>query len=239
MIWNRLRQRIEHRVRRHPGQSLVEFTILLPILLIMISGLIEFGFLLNYYLDLVDAAREGARWGASDDAFIDWPAGNYVGDSGDNPFYGRVAKVVDDSIKLGSGGQITLDTSMGGDDIVISVFSVVGGSVEQRFPASEGENGRCVYTWGSGCNHVSAFLTTCTSTIDPPKCDPPFDDKTSVTEMLDPLAPDTGVVLVEIWYDYNMILGLPWITPFVPNPVALYAYSIMPNPVAQAPTPTP
>ena len=36
------------------GQSLVEFTILLPVLLIMISGLIEFGFMLNYYLDLIE-----------------------------------------------------------------------------------------------------------------------------------------------------------------------------------------
>ena len=200
----------------------MEFTILLPVLLIMISGLIEFGFLLNYYLDLTDAAREGARWGASDDAFVDLD-GNYIGDDGDNPFYGRVAQVTIDSINIGSGGQISLDTSMGGDDIVISVFSVVGGSVEQRFPAlaPAGENGRCVYTWGSGCNHTSAFTSA------------------EINALLDVAAPDTGIVLVEIWYDYNMILGLPWITVFVPDPVPLYAYSIMPNPVAQAPTPTP
>ena len=43
------------------GQSLVEFTVLLPVLLIMISGLIEFGIMLNYYLDVIDAAREAAR----------------------------------------------------------------------------------------------------------------------------------------------------------------------------------
>jgi TadE-like protein len=221
MIWRRFRKFLVAHVQRHPGQSLVEFTVLLPVLLVMISGLIEFGFLLNYYLDLIDAAREGARWGAGDDAFVDL-SGNYVGDGGDNPFYGRVAKVVDDSIKLGSGGQITLDTTMGGDEIAISVFSVVGGSVEQRFPAlpPAGENGRCVIAWASGCvNHTSDFTSA------------------EVDALLDPAAPDTGVVLVEIWYDYHMILGLPWITAFVPDPITLYAYSMMPNPVAQAPPP--
>ena len=49
---------------------------------------------------------------------------------------------------------------------------------------------------------------------------------------------NTGIVLVEMWYDYHMILGLPWITLFVPDPVTLYAYSWMPN-ANGAPTPTP
>jgi hypothetical protein len=46
------------------------------------------------------------------------------------------------------------------------------------------------------------------------------------------------LVLIEIFYDYNMVLGLPWITAFVPDPIGLYAYSIMPNPNVE-PTPTP
>jgi hypothetical protein len=36
------------------GQSLVEFTVMLPVLLIMLSGLVEYGILLNYYLDIID-----------------------------------------------------------------------------------------------------------------------------------------------------------------------------------------
>jgi hypothetical protein len=59
-----------------------------------------------------------------------------------------------------------------------------------------------------------------------------------IQALLNPGAPNTGVVMVEMWYDYNMILGLPWITAFVPNPVTLYAYSIMPNANVE-PTPTP
>lgn len=46
------------------GQSLVEFAIMLPILLLVVMGIIEFGFIMNSYLTLQNAAREGARAGA-------------------------------------------------------------------------------------------------------------------------------------------------------------------------------
>src|SRR3990172_7392481 len=49
------------------GQSLVEFTVMLPVLLIMLSGLVEYGILLNYYLDVIDAARDAARFAADGD----------------------------------------------------------------------------------------------------------------------------------------------------------------------------
>jgi Flp pilus assembly protein TadG len=220
MIWSRLRSRVREHVRRHPGQSLVEFTILLPVLLIMISGLIEFGFLLNYYLDLIDAAREAARWGAGDDPIHDDTSGNFLDPN--EGYYARVGSVAESSIDTGSGGQITLDPSA--DDVVMSAFSITGGSVDERYPTIFGEDGHCRYGYNpvtsATCNHNSEITSA------------------EVNALLDPSAPNTGVVVVEIWYDYNMILGLPWITAFVPNPVTLYAYSIMPNSAVE-PTPTP
>ena len=207
-LFRRLSLPVSPRARR--GQSLVEFTVLLPVLLIMISGLIEFGFMLNYYLDLFDAAREATRWGASDDPVHD-AAGTWVDP---NPtFYNEVQDVALDSIDIGSGGQISLDPAT--DDIVISAFSVAGGTITARFPASLGENG---LAWQG--NHTSAFTTA------------------EVQALLDPAAPNTGIVMVEIWYDYHMILGLPWVKLFVPDPVTLYAYTMMPNPNVE-PTPTP
>ena len=38
---------------------------MLPILLMLLSGVIEFGFMLNYYLDVIDATRETARFAAT------------------------------------------------------------------------------------------------------------------------------------------------------------------------------
>lgn len=53
------------------GQALVEMVLVLPILLLLVFGTIEFGRVFNSYLEVTNAAREGARAGvvgATDDA---------------------------------------------------------------------------------------------------------------------------------------------------------------------------
>ncbi len=51
------------RLRREEGQDLVEFALILPLLLIVILGLIEFSILFWSYNTIANAAREGARAG--------------------------------------------------------------------------------------------------------------------------------------------------------------------------------
>lgn len=203
------------------GQSLVEFVLLLPVLLIMISGLIEFGFMLNFYLDLIDTAREVARLAADDD-----PVHNDVGNFEASPlitaephdfYYERMPNATNDL--LNRAGQISLDQA-NGDDLVVSVFATSAGTVTGRYPPAYTEPGGYPYPgcaqggengWRWHCNQASKFSTT------------------DIEGRLDSTAPDTGLVLVEIYYHYEMALALPWITAFVPNPVQLHAYSIMPN----------
>ena len=48
-------------IRREDGQSLIEFVLVAPILLILVIGMMEFGLALNQYLSLTDAAQAGAR----------------------------------------------------------------------------------------------------------------------------------------------------------------------------------
>ncbi len=45
------------------GQSLVEIALVLPILLIVLFGVLEFGRIFHSYLVVTHAAREGARYG--------------------------------------------------------------------------------------------------------------------------------------------------------------------------------
>jgi Flp pilus assembly protein TadG len=56
-----VRQKAGGRLRREDGQSLVEFAIVLPLLLMLVTGIIQFGFLFNKYITLTDAARNGAQ----------------------------------------------------------------------------------------------------------------------------------------------------------------------------------
>ena len=43
------------------GQSMTEFAIVLPILVVLLFGIVQFGILFNNYVTLTDAARAGAR----------------------------------------------------------------------------------------------------------------------------------------------------------------------------------
>lgn len=52
------------KLKSKKGQSIVEFALLLPLLLLMIAGIIDFGRIMNTYLVANYAAREGVRQAA-------------------------------------------------------------------------------------------------------------------------------------------------------------------------------
>jgi|SRR5690606_15821601 len=52
------------RAQGERGANLVEFAIVMPLLLLLILGIIEFGYLLGEYNDVRHGAREGARLAA-------------------------------------------------------------------------------------------------------------------------------------------------------------------------------
>jgi Flp pilus assembly protein TadG len=49
------------RIRDERGQSMTEFAVILPILVVLLFGIVQFGILFNNYVTLTDAARAGAR----------------------------------------------------------------------------------------------------------------------------------------------------------------------------------
>jgi len=216
-----------NRKRLTSGQSLVEIAILFPILLMLLSGLVEFGFLLNQYLNLLDGAREAARFVSDGDPFIrdtnlncDPKLGQITID-----FY-RQASCLAQQVAL----PIKLDPSS--DDVVISAFGVADGSVVARYPTTPNDPPTGTetpgewhqYGYGSNCQPADA------------NCNPSQFTNAEINTYLSGAAPNTGIVLVEIYYDYHQILALPWITAFVPDPIKVHTYAIMPL-VAAEPLP--
>lgn len=53
------------------GQAVVEMALVLPILIMLIFGIVEFGRILNTYVIVADLSREGARKGAVGGTDID------------------------------------------------------------------------------------------------------------------------------------------------------------------------
>ncbi|MBP2626276.1 MAG: TadE family protein [Firmicutes bacterium] len=55
-------------IKNNRGQALVEFALMLPVLLLLVVGVMEFGLIINQYMVLAEAAREGARSAALGDS---------------------------------------------------------------------------------------------------------------------------------------------------------------------------
>lgn len=91
------------RLDRENGQAVVEFAIVLPVLLTLVTGIMQFGLLFNKYINLTDAARVGARTLA-------------LGRSLDNPCDKAVANTVSSASSIGlTAAQVTPSFSGTGD----------------------------------------------------------------------------------------------------------------------------
>jgi Flp pilus assembly protein TadG len=56
--------RCGERLRAESGAVLVEFALVVPLLLTLLFGMLDFGFAMNYWTDETHLANEGARWAA-------------------------------------------------------------------------------------------------------------------------------------------------------------------------------
>jgi hypothetical protein len=190
--------------RKTRAQSLVEFAITLPVLILLFSGLVEFGFALNFYLSLMDATREAARFASNWDPFLRDADNNVIGD--DMTFYDNALSrtllnldpwVGDPNYK---GRRIILDPAK--DDILVTVFawSDAGGVI--RYPAS---------------GTVTLYHVRTSRFTD-----------ADIASRFEAGSPNAGLVLVEVHYNYHQRLAIPFLTDFVPDPIFMRAYTIMP-----------
>jgi hypothetical protein len=116
-------KRIPHKIKKKTrAQSMVEFAVTLPILIALLLGMVEFGFMLNTYLSLLDATRYAARQFSNSNPL------KLVGTTKvyDENFDNNVAKAVIDNLDPylidPEARRIILDPTM--DDILIHVLSV-------------------------------------------------------------------------------------------------------------------
>jgi hypothetical protein len=210
------------RTKKH-GQSFVELMLVTLILALMLAGVVEFGYLLNSYLKVLDGAREGARFMNSSVAFDNTTGNSY------QTFYINTAI---ETMRVMA--PIALNGNRG-DDIVVSVFSVAGSNI-RRWPDGYASG------W-SLCNNSSDPALTAFNDLDPANwssCSARDSHFTTlqVLGLMDAAAPASGILLVEVYYNYPQILKLPVFVDVIPDPILVYTYSVMPLSSAE-PTSTP
>lgn len=208
--------------RKTKGQSFIELALVFMVLMMLFAGVVELGNLINLYLDIIDSTREAARYANAVSLYKIDPI-THVSSIGED-VYDKSAQVAWATLnpacalllpaKPGAANcpanEMKIDFDPATDDIVISIFSYDGASL-LRFPA---------LGWSRFGNHTSTVTDA------------------EIIANLDPTAPNTGLVLVEIFYDYHQLLGMPFFTDVIPDPIPVHTFSIMPYPGAE-PTPTP
>jgi len=200
--------------RKTRAQSMVEFALLLPILLTLFIGMVEFGFMINTYLSLTDATRQAAREYSNSQPFIS------LSPNVDNMnFYTDCAQVVIDTLAPPDdplARQIVMDWTM--DDILVSVISV---DVDT---ATDPDTISTITRYPSGETNFSVYQNFPVS---------PYDDVAIETYMTanGTIPVPAGLLIVEVYYSYESTLGIttPFIKAFAPGGhVMLYASTIMP-----------
>jgi len=218
------------------GQSFVELSFIVPLLLIMLVGMVEIAFAMFAYMTAVDLTREAARFASVRDYHVqdivapdDDPGDSCepgdpdqkcaCGDSVLHYYYDTACFFTDPT--LNSFLEFTADKY---DDVVISVLTVTDNNVTDRHPnpiwTLNGDN------WKKDC-HGNVVRE-----------DPFFSDDLVESKFAANAADDRGLVIVEAYICYDLILPLPLISDYIGSPYRIHAYTVMPDSEA-IPTPTP
>lgn len=205
-----------HGRRKPTGQSLVELAITLPVLILLFSGMVEFGFMLNTYLSLQDAVRAAARVYSNENHMMEDINGAPV----DNlSFYQDAAQAVVDSLMPPddtAARQVVVDNTR--DNVLISVLTI---RVDE---AADPDSLTSITRHPEDAEFFKLYDATNPGTT--------YSD-TRIEEYLtaDNAVPvDIGLLIIEIYYSYEGVLHLPWTEPFFSeeNPAMLYNSTIMP-----------
>ncbi len=201
--------------RKTAGQSLVEFGITLPVLILLFTGMVEFGFMLNTYLSLQDAIRTSARRYS-----LENPQIKVNGAVVDDPtFYqGAADAVVNDLMPSvdTAARQVFVDPTR--DNVLISVITI---SVDE---APDPDVIDSIIRHPNNSQFFKLYNDTSPATQ--------YSD-TKITETVTAnggVPVDAGLLIIEVFYSYEGVLHLPWTEPFFSeaNPSMLYASTIMP-----------
>jgi Flp pilus assembly protein TadG len=199
------------------GQSFVELSIVILLLMLLAGGIAEFGVLLNRYLNLLDGVREAARYSASYDPFAPCTGSSTPDSDGVCKLFWNNAEI--QAVQVISPVELSRPRN---DDIVLSFFTVDGDGATcvrhiVRYPTYEGENG---YSWVKYGDGTTAGTGTANKTSQ--------QSTAAVHAMMNDCAPPVSVMLVEIFYNYPQTLKAPFYEQAFPDPIPTYVFAVMP-----------
>jgi hypothetical protein len=247
------------------AQSFVEFALVLPILLLVLLGVVELTLFIGTYINLLDLTRESSRYASSRDPFASTMRGDFNcnthGTSGTDNFFWDTSCIlsqlsgsacVDPAFCNGFNSTIPLKSVE--DDILISVFTETGLSeytdangittpINGVITPNEFDNGTNTIPWvwsdhDSDTAHNANWRRDCNRLTTPVSANPTFTNDVIASYLRSNAMANKGFVVVEVVYCYHQVLNIPILSQFLPDPMTVHTYTVMPLPAAQ-PTRTP
>ena len=194
-MWNKIRRSMNQTSK---GQSLVELTLVLPILLLMLLGLMELGMLLRAYLVIVNANREAARF-ASRGTFTD-------------------EQVVQRAM-VSVSGQLPVQIS--GPDantqIVITHFTI---------PAETNRAATYQTPYITGTLNINSKIDPDVYVVKLKQENDVFNDDL-VTSQPNAIRTSQEIVFVEMFFTHDQVLKAPIVEWLFPDPMLIYSMTMM------------
>lgn len=213
--------------RPRSGQTYVELALLVPLLLVMLAGLVEVGFVVFAYLNLLDLTREASRFASVRDFQVATSGDASLAECANNTldYYKDTACFfIDPELNP----YIPM-TNTHYSDVVTTVFTVsssgtISSTAIIRHPDSDGWS---LYgdNWQKDCDGNTVLN------------EPFFTDDEILDKFISGAPNNRGYVLVEAYVCVDQMLHFPILSEVIPSPFRLHAYSMMPAPEA-IPTPT-
>jgi Flp pilus assembly protein TadG len=238
------------------GQSLVEITLFIPIMLLMLVGFVEIGTFVNDYITVTDTTRSAARYVSVQDPTETGCGPFGPGKTEEISFAGNCVSNMSAAYKTAAATvkgwgadrlyQVCLSTEtvnfyyVAGCSVVRSLKSDMGtvlsttediDVVVTTVPITGGlpMPDRTV-TWSLYGNKTSGFLK-----VSPPASVNDFEDSFKTELNRYSTAPSTGVVIVEVYASHKQVTGLFTFVSrlaggnaVLPDPIPIHVYSIFP-----------
>jgi hypothetical protein len=240
--------------KKTPGQSLLEFAILVPLLVLFVLGAAEVTLFIGTYINVVDLTREAARFASVKDNTQVPSGGGYTPNCSNidplkqNGFYYDTACIFSPikgstsctDANFCNGFNSTVFFKPDQDDILISGFTVAGNTVTAHYPSDADGFPWAWSNHDADTTHNNNWKRSCDGTNANETPNPYFSDAKMNAYMTTAASQVTakGFVVVEAYYCYHQVMTVPLVGLLFPDPMKLHVYTIMPLPFAD-PTSTP
>jgi hypothetical protein len=237
----------------HRAQSFLEFALILPILILILLGVVELTLFIGTYINVLDMTREAARFASNRDPFS--PAGTPtcgpVGPSKMFDFFYDTSCIFSQlkpatasactNAAFCDGFNSTIQFKSAEDDILIYAFTESEISHLPQITDNMKCNGSstvgCPWVWSNAktfdTGHQNNWQRDCNRQTTPVVTNPNFTPAIMQSYLSSGAIMQKGFVVVEAIFCYHQVLNIPILSNFLPNPMLIDTYSIMPLPAAQ------